>query len=66
MQALIPTFFWRNLLPCMDLGSKAPPPKWDILPNTGVTKPGADRFPKVEGERIDERLEAQPEAPSPP
>ena len=55
MQALIPTFFWRNLLPCMDLGSKAPPPKWDILPNTGVTKPGADRFPKVEGERIDER-----------
>ena len=44
----------------------APPPKWDILPNTGVTKPGADRIPKVEGERIDERLEAQPEAPSPP
>jgi hypothetical protein len=30
-------------------------PKWDILPNTGVTKPGADRFPKGEGERIDER-----------
>jgi len=45
LQALNKRNVGRNLLSIKDLGASPRPPKWEFLPNPGVTKPAADRFP---------------------